>query len=107
MSSSYRKFDDYLMEKLRDPEEARVYLEVALEEFEQDNDGEAFLLALRDVAEAQGGITALAKATNLNRQNLYKALSERGNPKLQTVNAILRSLGFRLSIESVEKAEAA
>jgi probable addiction module antidote protein len=101
----YRDFKDYHIEKLRDPEESRIYLDVALEEYQQDGDTEAFLLALRDVAEAQGGITKLAERTRLNRQNLYKALSSKGNPKLQTVETILHGLGFRLSVEPVKTAE--
>ena len=101
----YRDFRDYHIEKLRDPEEAGVYLDVALEEYEQDGDTEAFLLALKDVAEAQGGIGKLAERTKLNRQNLYKALSAKGNPRLQTVETILHGLGFRLSVEPVEVVE--
>jgi len=104
--NSYRDFRDYHIEKLRDPEEARVYLSVALEEYEKDSDTEAFLLALRDVAEAQGGLTKLAERTRLNRQNLYKVLSEKGNPRLQTVETILHGLGFRLSVEPIKAAEA-
>ena len=49
-----RDFRDYHIEKLQDPEDARVYLDVALEEYEKDGDTEALLLALRDIAEAQG-----------------------------------------------------
>ena len=94
----FRKFEESLQERLRDPEYVRIFLDVALEEYEKDGDREAFLLALRDVVEAQGGIGKLAKETNLNRQNLYKALSEEGNPRLETVDAILHTLGFRLSI---------
>ncbi len=88
---------DSLRERLADAEYARVFLDVALEEYEKDGDTEAFLLALRDVTEAQGGIGKLAERTNLNRQNLYKALSEKGNPRLETIGAILHGLGFRLS----------
>jgi len=101
----HRDFKGYHIEKLRDPEEARVYLSVALEEYERDGDTEAFLLALRDVTEAQGGITKLAERTKLNRQNLYKALSDKGNPRLETVGAILHGLGFRLSIEPIRASE--
>ena len=55
----YRKFEDSLKERLADAEYARVFLDVALEEYEKDGDTEAFLLALRDVAEVQGGIRSL------------------------------------------------
>jgi len=95
----FRKYEDTLRERLADPEYARVFLDVALEEYEKDGDTEAFLLALRDVVESQGGVEKLAKETHLNRQNLYQALSEEGTPRLETVGAILHALGFRLSVE--------
>ena len=98
-SVKYRDFKDYNLEKLRDKKEARLYLSLALEEYEQDGDVKALLLALRDVAEAQGGISKLAERTSLNRQNLYKALSSHGAPRFETVGTILRALGFRLSVE--------
>ena len=101
----YRKFEDSLKERLVDADYARVFLDVALEEYEKDGDTEAFLLALRDVAEAQGGIGKLAERTNLNRQNLYRALSDKGNPRLETVGAILHGMGFRLSVEPVKTEE--
>ena len=47
----FRKFEDSLKERLADPEYAKIFLDVALEEYEKDGDIEAFLLALRDVAE--------------------------------------------------------
>jgi probable addiction module antidote protein len=102
---THRDFKDYHIEKLREPDEAKVYLSVALDAYEQDGDTEAFLLALRDVAEAQGGITKLAERTNLNRQNLYKALSATGSPGFKTIETILHGLGFRLSVEPIKTSE--
>ncbi len=83
-----------LIKALRDPREALEYLNVALE----DGDPEAFLLALRDVAEAQGGVAQLAEAAKLNRESLYRMLSDRGNPELRSLDALLHALGFRLAI---------
>jgi probable addiction module antidote protein len=97
-----RQFDDYLIESLKKPQEARAYLNVALEEYAKDHDSEAFLLALRDVAAARGGLTNLAKKTKLNRQNLYRALSNQGNPQLDTLSSVLSALGLRLSIEQTK-----
>lgn len=96
-----RKFKETLYEDLKDPLEAKAYIEVALESYEEDKDIEAFLIALRDVAQAQGGISKLAERTHLNRQNLYRALSNRGNPKLDTIGTILHGLGFKLSIQTL------
>jgi probable addiction module antidote protein len=97
-----RNFREYVKERLKDPEEAVFYLNTALEEYEKDQDTEAFLLALRTVAESRGGIAELAQKTNLNRQHLYKTLSNKGNPRLNTLEAVLHGLGFRLSIIPLE-----
>ncbi len=64
-----------LIESLRDAQEAEEYLSAALEE----DDPELFLLALGNVAEAQGGMAQLAEKANFNRESLYKMLSECGN----------------------------
>jgi len=97
----FRNFKDYHLEKLQDPEDAKLYLTIALEEFEKDGDTDAFLLSLKDVAMAQGGMLQLSRRTRLDRTNLYKALSKEGNPRLDTISAILLSLGLRLSVETV------
>jgi len=97
-----RNFRDYLKEKLKTPEEAISYLNTALEEYEKDHNIEAFLLALRTIAEVKGGVTELARKTNLNRQHLYRTLSNKGNPRLNTLEAVLHGLGFRLSIVPLE-----
>jgi probable addiction module antidote protein len=97
--SPTRKFRDYLTKDLENPARAAVYLSVALEEYEADGNQEAFLLALRTVVEARGGIGELARKTALNRQHLYRALSGKGNPTWATMDAILSALGFRFAIE--------
>lgn len=88
-----------LLESLADPREASCYLQVALEEYEEDGDDKAFLIALRNVTQARGGFSELAKKTHLNRQSLYRTLSTKGNPRLDTLSALLHALGFRLSIQ--------
>jgi probable addiction module antidote protein len=89
-------YQEDLIEALKDPEEASCYLKAALEESDMP---EVFLLALRNVAEAHG-ISRVAQAANLNRENLYKMLSKRGNPRLESLYAILDAMGFSLSIET-------
>lgn len=76
-----------------------MYLQVAIEEYQEDNDAEALLIALRNIADAQGGMTELARKTHLNRQNLYSILSKKGNPRLDTFGIVLKGLGFKLTIE--------
>ena len=55
-----------------------------------------FLLALRDVAQAHGGMKALSQITKLNRENLYDMLSTRGNPRFSSIKAVLDKLGVQV-----------
>ena len=90
-------YDDELMEALKNPEEAAPaeYLNAAL----SDPNQEVFLLALRDVIAARGGMSDLAGKAALNRVSLYRSLSKRGNPELRTLNRMLAELGFSLAIK--------
>ena len=83
-----------LLKALTDPVEAKKYLNAALE----DKNPEVFLLALQDVVEANSIMSELAKATNHNR-DLYKTLSDKGNPQLNSIRSILSNLGFKLAVE--------
>lgn len=87
-----------LVDSLKDSDEAEAYLNVALDEYDKDGDYEAFMLALKNLAHANGGINQLAKKIHLNRQNLYRVLSKNGNPRLDTLAAIIHGLGFKLSV---------
>lgn len=89
-----RSHEEALISELSDPREAAAYLSAALEE----NDYDTFLLALKRVAQAQG-ISKLAQDSDINRQHLYKALSEGGNPTLRNLMAILFALQFTLKIK--------
>lgn len=89
-----KAYQPELIESLRNPQEAEEYLNVALEE----DDPELFLLALRNVTEAQGGVARLAEKTKLNRESLYRMLSERGNPEFKSLDLLLHALGFRLAV---------
>ena len=89
-----RRYEDVLDEDLKDPAEAVGYLNACLE----DSDPEVFLLALRDVARARGGLAKLAEMTELNREHLYRMLSKDGNPELRSLEALLDALGFRLAV---------
>ena len=99
----FKTFRELHLELLKDPEDAKMYLEIALEEYEKDQDKEAFLQAIRDVAEVRGGLAKLAKRIHLTRQNLQKVLFSKKVPKLETIGIILHGLGFRLSVEFLSK----
>lgn len=80
---------DYL-----DSEEAIIaYLKVAFEE----GDAADIRTALGNVARARG-MTGLSKETGVAREALYKALGKDGNPTLDTLLAVTRALGVKLSV---------
>lgn len=102
----YRKFQDVLIDDLRsDPEQAYAYLQVALEEFGEDGNTEHFMVALRNVAEARGGVPELARQVDMGKTSLYKVLSEKGNPTLSTISTILHGLGYRLALAPAKSEE--
>jgi probable addiction module antidote protein len=74
-STSYQKD---LIEALKDHNEAAAYFNAAIEE----GDRAVFLLALKNVVEAKGGMTAIAEKANLSRESLYRMLSRRGMVQL-------------------------
>ena len=85
-------YDEYLIDLLKNRRRAEAYLKAVLEE----DDPRVFLLALRNVAQAHG-LGKVAARSKLNRESLYKMLSKRGNPSLQSLGALLGSMGFRLT----------
>jgi len=86
--------DDWLADRLRNTELAAEYLNASLAEGDQA----AFMLALRDVAKARGGIAGVARLTGLNRVSLSRALSVEGNPELQSLRRILAATGLQLAV---------
>lgn len=100
-SVSHKK---YLLQRLQDKEYALIYLNESLRE---EEDKRVFLLALRNVAEAQGGITKLANLCNLSREHLYRMLSGKGNPELKSLKKLLSSIGFKLAVEAKSSKEEA
>jgi probable addiction module antidote protein len=94
-------YQDYLIESLRGDEEAQIeYIKAS---FEDNGDmPSAILSAIRTVAEVRG-FKNFAETANLNRENLYRVLSENGNPRLDTFFKILDALDLRLFVETKSK----
>jgi probable addiction module antidote protein len=94
-----RTFDEVEIEYFqKHPHELKGYLSVALEEYQKDGDEKAFLSSLSMAARVHGGFSRLSEKTGLNRENLYRSLSDRSDPRLSTVMLVLRALGLSLKI---------
>jgi len=79
---------------LETEEDILFYLEAALE----GNDPKHIASALGDVARSKG-MSEIAQKTGLGRQALYKALSDQGNPTLETLTAVLNALNLQLTVQ--------
>lgn len=98
MNKAAVSYHDSLVESLRGDEEAQI--EYIKANFEENGDMPSVILsAIRTVAEARG-FKDFAASANLNRENLYRVLSEGGNPRLDTFFKILDALNLRLSVSS-------
>ena len=90
--------DRVIIQELRDdPEFAAEYLKAAMEDSDEPK---VLLLALRQIAEARGGIAKIAKAAGIERESMYRALSPRGNPRFSTLMAVTKAVGLRLTVEA-------
>ena len=89
-----------------DRELAVEYLRTAMAVLDQPESRAAGLLALRTVAEAYGGLSAVAAEAGMTREALSRALSPKGNPTLKTLLAVLKTVGLRLSVEPAQHAPA-
>ena len=90
-------YEDWLVEQLKDPAEAAGYLEAIIEQGDQ----KALMVALRQVAMAQGGIATMARRAKVTREAAYRMLSKSGNPELRSLNALLAAAGLRLSVKPI------
>ena len=95
-----KEYKTGLLKRLNDPDYAAGYLTDVLEHESQ----ETFLLAVKNVLNAQkANISEFSKKVGLSRQAVYHALSHRGNPKLSTLNQILKSAGLKITFETENK----
>lgn len=86
-----------LTERLQDHRHAVEYLNAALEDSR-----EVFLLALRDVADARGGMNKIARTCKLSSASLNRILSKRESPRIQNLRKLLAGMGFHLAVTKKE-----
>jgi probable addiction module antidote protein len=97
-SASYHEWEVGQLQS--DRELAVEYLKAAMESLDNPEERAGGLIALRAVAEAYGGLGAVAAQAGISRESLYRALSPKGNPTLKTLVAVLNTVGLRLSVSA-------
>ena len=102
--ADYRTLDDVTIEYFtQHPEEIDDFLNETFADYAFDGDSAVLLSALRIIARVKG-ISAMAEQVGMTRQGLQKALSARGNPRLDNINAIMRAMGYQLMPHRLENA---
>jgi probable addiction module antidote protein len=92
--NKYRKFTELLDDYLKDEDFAAEFLSQALEE----ENFSTFLLSLKDVIRVHGSITSVAEKCKVSRSTIYKLFSEKSNPELRTILALLHTIGYDLRV---------
>lgn len=96
-----RRHDDAMAELYRsDPALALAVINDIL----ADGDQAELLIVLRQLAQAFGGVQAVAEQARLNPTQLYRTLSPKGNPALSSLSAILKAMGLRLAVTPLNSA---
>lgn len=94
--TNYRTFADVTVEYFtQHPEEIDEFLREIFVDYAEDGDSASLLSALRILAQVKG-VSTLAGEVGMTRQGLQKALSAKGNPRLDNINAIMRAMGYQL-----------
>lgn len=89
--------DKALVKELKaDPEYAAEYLKAAMDDYAEPK---VLLIALRQLTESYGGMSKIAKVAGIERESLYRALSERGNPRFSTIQSVLNAMGLKLTVQ--------
>jgi probable addiction module antidote protein len=102
--TNYRSLDDVTVEYFtQHPEEIEPFLNEAFADYATDGDSAVLLSALRVIARVKG-ISTMAEEIGMTRQGLQKALSAKGNPRLDNINAIMRAMGYQLMPYRLENA---
>jgi probable addiction module antidote protein len=102
MNKHSMPFDEFAVNRLKDPKEAKAFLEVVLEEYQKDNNFEEFSSALELLIRAQGSISEFTRKTKMDRAHIYKIMKNETQPQFLTISKILNTLGFQLTIKKIK-----
>lgn len=94
-----RNYDDYLIESLKNKEEATAYLNSALEAYLEDKNGEALMSAFENLARAKYPMKELSKRLGIKSQNLYRIFDNKINPNFTVIFSLIDELGFKLEVK--------
>jgi probable addiction module antidote protein len=95
-----QKLENYLKNQFQDEDNVKEYINAALEQYFEDHNKELFLASLKEIIKAKGGVTEFSRHAHINRQHIYKMLSDKGNPSFDNIGSLLMALGLKLQVET-------
>jgi probable addiction module antidote protein len=99
-----RDWNEFFIEKLKNDDELLdMYIRDNIRILREEGNIDLFLVALRNIVNAKGGMTKIANKTHLKRQTLYASLREKGNPRLKNFGKILHAIGLQIDVKPVKK----
>ena len=95
-----QKFENYLKDQFKGEDNVKEYINAALEQYFEDHNKELFLASLKEVIKAKGGVAEFSRHAHINRQHIYRMLSDKGNPSFDNIGSLLTALGLKLQVET-------
>jgi probable addiction module antidote protein len=95
--------EDFVKRLKNNPKFLKSFVRETIKQYEKDDDFGMFLEAIKTVAIATEGMTKISKKTNVKRDTLYKAFSQKGNPEAKTYFNVLKNVGIQVHYSYAEK----
>lgn len=105
MSKTYGTWKAFLIERLAEQEDMSGYLSAVMEEYQTHGNASVIQVSLQNVVEAKGGISELAKKTDIDPEVLSDVLTSTEAPRIDTLRTVLNALGCCLSIVPLENVD--
>lgn len=105
MTKIYGTWKAFLIEQLAEEEDISGFLSAVMEEYQTHGNAAVLQISLQNVVEAKGGISELAKKTDIEPEILSEVLTGTEPPRIDTLRTVLNALGCCLSITSLENIE--
>lgn len=100
--TEHKKLEDVHVEYFaQHPDEVDAHLTEIFSAYADDNDSAALLSQLRVIARVKG-VSEIADEIGISRQGLQKALSAKGNPRLENISAIMKAMGYQLTPQRLD-----
>lgn len=91
-----RSYQEFLIESLRNTQEAAGYIEVTLTE--ASDEPKLLQMVLKDVVDSRLKFNNLSESAQLQWEKLDKMLTESGGAEIYSLVELLEALGFKLEI---------